>query len=171
MKKTIRIWLLALIFVWPLSMPATAQQPIGTIKGTKGLVTVLRDGRQLPAKPYVNAPIYAQDVILTGSDGAVGILLKDNTLLSMGPISRLEMSKFTFEPAKNQYAMRLHMYEGSFVYQSGLLGKLAPHAVELDTPAGRISMLKQANFMARFGKSANKPATNSPQSAKPVLLR
>ena len=76
--------------------------------------------------------------------------MEDNTLLSMGPISRVSMDRFVFSPAQNEYAMRMHFNHGTFVYQSGLLGKLAPHAVELDTPVGRISMLKGADFKAKF---------------------
>lgn len=165
MKKALFIW--TLLLVWPATVLAATQKQIGTIKGTRGLVTVLRAGQNIPVQPYTK--IFLKDVIITGSDGAVGILLEDNTLLSMGPISRLSMDKFEFEPAKNEYAMRLRMQEGSFVYLSGLLGKLAPHAVELDTPVGRISMLKQANFMARFAKPANRE--ERPTVAKPILQR
>jgi hypothetical protein len=132
----------------PTTALATAKS-IGKVKGLRGLVSIQRDGKTKPAFP--NDPIYQQDVILTGSDGAIGILLADNTLISMGPISRVAMDKFTFEPAGNEYAMRLKMQHGTFIYQSGLLGKLAPHAVELDTPVGRISMLKEdTNFRAKF---------------------
>jgi hypothetical protein len=70
----------------------------------------------------------------------------------MGPIGKLVMNDFKFAPAKNEYELRLNMMHGTFIYQSGLLGKLAPHAVELDTPAGRISMLKETNFKARFAE-------------------
>jgi hypothetical protein len=42
------------------------------------------------------------------------------------------------------------MEQGTFVYLSGLLGKLAPHAVQIETPSGNISMLKESNFMVRF---------------------
>jgi hypothetical protein len=162
MKKAVLFWMILLI--WPLSVAAQPQKQIGTIKGTRGLVTVLREGQNIPVLPYTK--VFLKDVILTGSDGAVGILLKDNTLLSMGPISRLEMDKYNFEPARNEYELRLKMHQGSFVYLSGLLGKLAPNAVELDTPVGRISMLKQANFMARFAKPQGRPTV-----AKPILQR
>ncbi|MDK9709427.1 MAG: FecR domain-containing protein [Desulforhopalus sp.] len=137
-----------------LSFPLTSsaeQRAIGKVKGLRGLVSILRDGKTKPAFP--NDRIYQSDTILTGSDGAIGILLDDNTLISMGPISRVSMEKYTFAPASNEYAMRLNMQHGTFVYQSGLLGKLAPHAVELDTPVGRISMLKEeTNFKARFAE-------------------
>lgn len=121
---------------------------IGKVKGTRGIVSVMRGGKVAPVLPGMN--VLLDDVILTGSDGAVGLLLDDNTLLSMGPISRLVLDKFDFSPATNQYAMRLKMQQGSFVYLSGMLGKLAPHAVTMETPVGTISMLKESNFMAKF---------------------
>ncbi len=154
MKKTSFSCFLAVLLVCALSFPALAEpKVIGKVKGLRGLVSILRDGKTKPAFP--NDRIYQSDVILTGSDGAIGILLEDNTLISMGPISRVSMDKYTFAPATNEYAMRLNMQHGTFVYQSGLLGKLAPHAVELDTPVGRISMLKEeTNFKAKFAEYA-----------------
>lgn len=150
MKRTLLFLLVAafLVALVPGASVAVGKS-IGKVKGLRGLVSIQRDGKTKPAFP--NDPIYQQDVILTGSDGAIGILLTDNTLISMGPISRVDMDKFTFEPAENEYAMRLRMQHGTFIYQSGLLGKLAPHAVTLLTPVGRISMLKEdTNFRAKF---------------------
>jgi hypothetical protein len=150
MKRTFLFLLVAAFFVTLVPCASfAAEKSIGKVKGLRGLVSIQRDGKTKPAFP--NDPIYQQDVILTGSDGAIGILLTDNTLISMGPISRVDMDKFTFEPASNEYAMRLKMQNGTFIYQSGLLGKLAPHAVELITPVGRISMLKEdTSFRAKF---------------------
>jgi hypothetical protein len=125
-----------------------AETLVGKVKGTRGLVSIVRDGKTAPAFPGDH--IYQSDTIITGSNGAIGILMQDNTLISMGPISRVRMEKFLFKPSKNEYAMKLRMMEGTFVYQSGLLGKLAPHAVQLDTPVGRISMLKGTDFKAKF---------------------
>lgn len=155
MKKSACGCCLAVLLLFAIPLHALAEQRvIGKVKGIRGLVSIVRDGKTKPAAP--NDSIYQSDTILTGSDGAIGILLEDNTLLSMGPISRISMDKFTFAPASNEYAMRLHMQHGTFVYQSGLLGKLAPHAVELETPAGRISMLKEeTNFKAKFSEEAN----------------
>jgi hypothetical protein len=148
-KSSLSSYLVILLCLsFPLASSAE-QKAIGKVKGLRGLVSILRDGKTKPAFP--NDRIFQSDTILTGSDGAIGILLDDNTLISMGPISRVAMEKYTFAPASNEYAMRLNMQHGTFVYQSGLLGKLAPHAVELDTPVGRISMLKEeTNFKARF---------------------
>lgn len=152
MKKSALSCCLVVLLCLSFPLACSAEQrAIGKVKGLRGLVSILRNGKTKPAFP--NDRIYQSDTILTGSDGAIGILLDDNTLISMGPISRVSMEKYTFAPASNEYAMRLNMQHGTFVYQSGLLGKLAPHAVELDTPVGRISMLKEeTNFKARFSE-------------------
>ncbi len=150
MKYTLlRACLSLLLICTTPSLVFAEEKAIGKVKGLRGLVSILRGGKTKPAFP--NDRIFQSDTILTGSDGAIGILLEDNTLISMGPISRVSMDKYTFAPATNEYAMRLNMKHGTFVYQSGLLGKLAPHAVELETPVGRISMLKEeTSFKARF---------------------
>lgn len=123
---------------------------IGKVKGTRGIVSIMRDGKTKPAFP--NDKIYRSDTIMTGSNGAIGILLVDNTLISMGPISRVAMNEFKFTPAKSEYELKLNMMHGTFVYQSGLLGKLAPNAVTLNTPVGPISMLKPTDFKAKFSQ-------------------
>lgn len=124
------------------------ERAIGKVKGTRGIVSVIREGKVTPLLPGM--AVRLDDVIMTGSDGAIGLLLDDNTLLSMGPISRLTLDQFDFSPATNQYGMRVKMQRGTIVYLSGMLGKLAPHAVTLETPVGTISMLKESNFMAKF---------------------
>ena len=147
MKKTI-IFVKCLIFLL-LAGNVLAESPsIGKVKGTRGLVSVIRSGKTIPLLPGM--PVMLDDVLLTGSDGAVGLLLDDNTLLSIGPISRLALNKFDFSPATNKYAMQLGMQKGTIVYRSGMLGKLAPHMVTMETPVGTISMLKESNFMAKF---------------------
>ena len=148
MKKTAASCLTILMLCLYPILSMAEDVVIGKVKGTRGFVSIQHNGKTKPAFP--NDKIYLSDTIITSSNGAIGILLKDNTLISMGPISRLAMKDFKFSPAKNEYAMRLQMIRGTFVYQSGLLGKLAPHAVTLDTPVGRISMLKGTDFKARF---------------------
>lgn len=165
-----KLSLYALVFLSMLTLPAqnlsAEVRPIGTVKALRGLASIVREGRTIPVVPRMD--VCLNDVILTGSDGAVGILLEDNTLLSMGPISRLTMDRFDFSPSANQYGMRLLMEKGSFVYLSGLLGKLAPHAVSMETPVGTISMLKETNFMANF---TGDEETNRPDSPDSSLRR
>ena len=146
MKRALLVCILLIACSAPPAL--AAGEHIGTVKAYKGIVSIMRNGKPIPARPYLK--LYLSDVIMTGSNGSVGVMLEDNTLLSMGPMSRLVLDEFKFEPADNQYAMRLTMQQGTFVYLSGLLGKLAPNAVELDTPVGTISMIQETDFMASF---------------------
>ena len=147
MKKTCLFFLL--FFCWPLFIVHGAEY-IGNVKAYKGLVTIIRGGKNIPARPHMK--LLLNDTIMTGSNGSVGIMLEDNTLLSMGPMSKLALEKFIFVPARNKFAMKMQMQQGTFLYLSGLLGKLAPHAVELNTPVGTISMLQGTNFMAQIAE-------------------
>lgn len=150
MKHTAFYLLIISFFLFSPHVLYAENEIIGKVKGTRGIVSIMRDGKTKPAFP--NDKIYRSDTIITGSNGAIGILLEDNTLISMGPISRVAMNEFKFTPAKNEYELKLHMIHGTFVYQSGLLGKLAPNAVTLNTPVGPISMLKPTDFKAKFSQ-------------------
>lgn len=148
MKKTASCCLAVMLLILLPRAGLAEEYLIGKVKGARGQTSIVRDGKTLPA--LANDGIRRSDTILTGSDGAIGIMLDDNTLISMGPTGRLVVDEFKFAPAKNEYELRLHLGHGTFVYQSGLLAKLAPYAVELDTPVGRISMLKETDFKAKF---------------------
>jgi hypothetical protein len=90
MKKTALSRLSILILcLYPMVVSMATETLIGKVKGTRGLVSIQRNGKIKPAFP--NDKIYISDTIITSSSGAIGILLEDNTLLSMGPIGRLAL--------------------------------------------------------------------------------
>ncbi|MBT5899221.1 MAG: hypothetical protein HOH61_25220, partial [Rhodospirillaceae bacterium] len=73
-------WLLALLIV---ALPTMAWAEIGQIKLLVGQVSLERDGRMTLAEK--GQLIEASDIIVTGSDGRVGITFTDNTRFSAGP--------------------------------------------------------------------------------------
>ena len=82
--------------------PFAVAQDIGRIKVSKGAVSIERAGAALPAP--VGARLQSADVVSTGSDGAVGITLNDDSLLSAGANSRLSLDRFVHEPSTNRRA-------------------------------------------------------------------
>ena len=78
-------------------LPAHAADPAGMVKVAKGQVSIERDGKKLPAT--VGSQIEVADRVHTGSDGSVGVTLRDNTLLSAGPNSLIVIDKFAFDNA------------------------------------------------------------------------
>lgn len=106
---------------------------IGRIKITKGVVNVDRDGSTLPAA--VGMRLRASDVIRTGSDGAVGITMDDDSLLSAGPDSTLSLDRFAFDPTTNQGKFDASLNKGTLAVISGRIAKQSPDAMTVRTPA------------------------------------
>jgi hypothetical protein len=111
---------------------------VGSIKIVHGEVFILRDGKQFPAA--VGNPVQVRDVVRTGLDGSVGLVLRDDTALSLGPLSELALKAFTFQPNEGLFGALIGMVKGSLVYISGRISKLAPGSVKLETPVGIVAV-------------------------------
>lgn len=70
----------------------------------------------------------------------MGIMLEDDTLLSMGPDSRLELKDFAFAPQEEKLAVVIRLLKGSFAYMSGVIARLAPGKVRIETPDAVIAV-------------------------------
>ena len=88
----------ALALALTVGLPAAAE--IGQIKTRKGQVSVERKGQSLPAE--VGMLLEAADTLKTGADGAVGITMRDNSLLSAGPNSIVSLQIFEFDATTHQ---------------------------------------------------------------------
>jgi len=80
--------------------------------------------------------LYVSDVIRTDEGGGVGVVLRDDTTLSLGPSSELKMSEFKFKPDEGILGMTLGVAKGTLAYISGQIAKLAPGSAQIETPAG-----------------------------------
>ncbi len=111
---------------------ACAADVAGTVKVSKGLVTVERDQQQRPAP--VGTLIYSSDRVMTGADGSVGITLRDNTQLSAGPNSTVELDKFSFDSTTHVGAIDAKVRRGTLSVISGKIAKASPEAVRFSAP-------------------------------------
>ena len=104
----------------------------GTVKTIKGLARIERNGQKFPAT--VGAGIEASDRVTTGPDAAIGITLRDNTMLSAGPNSVLVLNKFTFNTTTHAGALDARVQRGTLSVISGKIAKANPDAVVFSTP-------------------------------------
>ena len=136
--------LLGMFFVLFIGLSACSLQAeeqadvIGSIKTCEGEVLLIRGEEKIPAK--LGTRLLAQDVLRTGKESSVGVVLRDDTTLSLGSESDLEMSQFEFKPSKGVFSMVLNMVKGTLVYVSGRIGKLAPESVQVETPVGVVAV-------------------------------
>jgi hypothetical protein len=114
-------------------LPLQAAEQAGMIKIVKGSVYIERSGQKIAAS--VGTPVMSGDRILTGPDGSVGITLSDDTLLSSGPRSVLDLSQFAFNAASHAGVLDAFLKRGSLAVVSGLIAKHSPEAVKFRTPS------------------------------------
>ena len=128
-----RIWFGACVFVLA-TTAVSAQEPaaVGRIKIASGSVFIVRAGGLVPAK--AGQDVFEADGLRTGPDGRVGITLKDDTRVSLGPSSEVRVDRFVYAPGTGQLALVLRMVRGVAAYVSGRIAKLSPDAVRLETP-------------------------------------
>ena len=126
------VGLVAVALALPVWAAAGDEESIGTVKVAKGGVTILRGSQKLAAAP--GATLQVADRVLTAADGAVGITLRDNTLLSAGPNSSLSLDKFAFNSTTHAGAMDTSLKRGTLSVVSGKIAKQSPESVRFSTP-------------------------------------
>lgn len=122
----------------PLQTLFAGEKTIGNIKNLTGDVKVIRNSKEF--LPVLGGELFNKDTLKTGSDGTVGILLLDNTIFSLGHDSELKLDIFHFDPPNKSFSLVTQMVKGTFIFISGLIGKLSPESVELLTPDGSVTI-------------------------------
>lgn len=130
-----RRWLVAVAMA---SAVGAATAEIGQIKVAKGQVTVDRSGQTLAAR--VGMLLEPADVLKTGSDGAVGITMRDNTLLSAGPNSILALERFEFDATTSLGRLDARLRRGTLAVVSGRIAKQSPDAMTVRTPSALLGV-------------------------------
>jgi hypothetical protein len=127
---------------------ACAADVVGVVKTVKGSVHIERAGQNLDAA--VGSEIFNGDRIVTGPESAVGITLRDNTLLSEGAGSSLELSRFAFNATTHDGALDAAIQRGSLSVVNGQLAKAHPDAVHYSTPTTTLGV-RGTEFIIEVG--------------------
>ena len=122
------------VLLLAIAVPAFGQTATaGRIKSASGAVFLVRKNAQIPVK--AGQTLLEADSIRTGADGRVGITLKDETRLSLGPDSEIRLDQFVYSPGEGRLRFALRIARVLVAYVSGRIAKLAPDAVRLETPS------------------------------------
>ena len=126
----------------------SAQEAIGVVRNFSGPATIERGGKTLPASAGMN--LLAGDTLVTGPDGSLGVIFRDNSTLSLGPDSNLVIRKFLFSPGEGKLGFLARISRGSMAYLSGLIGKSAPGSARFETPVASIG-IRGTRFAVKIG--------------------
>ncbi|MBJ6724559.1 FecR family protein [Geomesophilobacter sediminis] len=126
------------VVVWSGSCAYGASDHIGIVKTVSGEVSVVRGGRSIAADP--NFRLQEGDVIRTGPSGKAGLILEDDTVISLGPGSSIAITNFLFQPNERKLSLVARVLQGTISYLSGQIAKLMPSAVRLETPRATVGV-------------------------------
>jgi hypothetical protein len=132
-------------------MTAWADDPIGQVKTETGGVTLERHGTTQPI--VIGDHVFQSDVIVTAAGGAVGITFADNSMMSLGPDSRLALDQFRFDTTTHDGVFDSSLQKGTLAVRSGQIVHQTPEAMHIRTPAALLGV-RGTEFVVRAdGKS------------------
>lgn len=141
----------AFVFFVIVFTKALANDMAGTIKTVQGIVNIERDGQKINAA--VGDTLMSSDRIVTGADSTVGITLRDNTLLSAGPDSTLQLNRFSFDSTTNAGAIDATVKRGTLSVVSGKIAKSTPENISFHTPSATLG-IRGTEFIIDAGKGS-----------------
>jgi len=124
------------------TIPALAEgskDPVGSVIAVRGdvkAVSASGDSRKLSLK----SPIYREDTIKTGKRGRSQIMFTDNTIVSLGRNSEMQIAEYEFRPDEKTGKMKTKVTEGVFRIMGGSITKVAPEKFTTETPAATIGI-------------------------------
>lgn len=140
-KTVLAIAMSALLFA---GNAHAARMVSGVIAASNGPVTIsyrAEQGQDIGRIGGIGDPIYLNDEISTGADNSLQILLKDQTVFSIGPNSTLVFDEFIYDPtAADDASLQARVTKGSFKFISGKISKLKPGAMTLKLPNATASI-------------------------------
>ncbi len=122
------VLLLALASLAPLAVAAE----VGQVKTAKGGVVIVRDGKELQAP--AGTAVLQSDRVVTRADGSAGITFNDNSMLSLGPDSMLDISRFSFGAKDTPDTLEATLHRGTLSAVSGKIVAKSPEAMRIRTP-------------------------------------
>jgi hypothetical protein len=127
----------------------TLAADIALFKVAKGAVSIERDGKRVPA--HVGTHLQATDIVVTGADGSAGITFIDNSLLSVGPNSVLQIERYAFNSTTHEGVFETTLSRGTLSMVSGKIAKQSPEAVKVKTPSSILGV-RGTEFLVRTGE-------------------
>lgn len=110
----------------------------GTLKTVQGPVQVVAGTSARPAAP--GGGVAEAERIVTGPQGSAVLLLRDGTQITIGPNSQVDITRFQFDATTQTGSLTVQVLLGTIRMVTGLLGKLQPESVKVQTPSSTVSV-------------------------------
>ncbi|MFA5168226.1 MAG: FecR domain-containing protein [Candidatus Omnitrophota bacterium] len=136
-----------LFFVGLIGMTAWGETAFGVYaKASQAGVAAAVKGDVKAAAPTDKTPhmlksgdiVFLGDRIETGVDGQLQVLLLDQTVFTLGPLSAVTVDKFVYNPADDDGKVTASVVKGIFRIVSGKVAHKKPENMQVNLPTGSI---------------------------------
>ncbi|PHS59068.1 MAG: hypothetical protein COB17_00600 [Sulfurimonas sp.] len=112
---------------------------IGQVTGIKGKATLFRDATEISL--ILGQKIEKKDIIKTGDKAKVQIIFNDNTIITIGKKSNLDIEEYLYDSVSPEKSnVKLKFFRGAFKAITGKVGKFAPSRFKLKTKNATIGI-------------------------------
>ncbi len=135
--KIIPLFLVILLLIAG-SVHAAAEK-IGFVAALRGKVVAVNPDK---GKRYLNIKdeIFIKDTIKTGKRSRIQLVFADNTIISLGRVSVLNMAEYEWNSQQNKGKITSNISEGIFRIMGGAIAKTSPEKFKTVTPSATIGI-------------------------------
>jgi hypothetical protein len=105
---------------------------IATVKRVQGSASIERGKKPLPVAAGTRLEV--GDLLSTGKDGRISVTFIDDSRFSVGPASRIRLTKFDFDDVSHQGQSSTRVEKGALAIVSGQIAHENPKGMTVQTP-------------------------------------
>jgi len=135
------LWAAALLAVVLVPSAAFATTQAGVAAAISGQVMVTPEDQSAGRPAVSGMPINVLDTIRSGDASQMQVLLLDETVLTVGPNTEIQVDELVFDPnSLDKSKLTAKISKGAFGYVSGTIAANRPENVEIKVPVGTIGV-------------------------------
>jgi hypothetical protein len=117
-------------------VPVYFQAWVAKIKVSQGTVSVVRKGKSYPGP--VGVKLKVEDAVVTDADASVGLTFLDNSTISLGPNSEVQLLRYNYDPNTYDGAIEAFVKKGTASLTAGNLAEGGPENIRITTPKSEL---------------------------------
>lgn len=138
-KQIVATLIICICTLYSTTLFAKTEGFAGTVVAVRGKVKLLRN-KAKEKRIALKDEVFQGDIIKTGTRGRIQLSFKDDTIVSLGRNTEMQITEYMFKEDKSDGAMVINVKEGIFRVMGGIITKVAPDKFKTKTPTATIGI-------------------------------
>ena len=157
-RKKLRFSLLVLPLLFLSPARSFAAEAVGSVTAVQKEARVARDGKSALFLVKGGDPVLFRDTYRTGIQSKIKMLFEDDSILSLGEKSEIQITENIYDPADNKRSMTAQVLSGSLRALVGKIFSGSGSKFEIHTPTA-VAAARGTYFIVWLTEIDGKPAT------------